>query len=196
MHKEKSKYYIKYYIRKSFRILLPLVEENLSLIKKTKAMNAYLYWDQIEDSILDNKLLVEYPKGSEYGGNKLTIGSYSTESSEILVYDLDEYKEDVLQFLEGNYSKFSTKAKDKILTFYQWVDKGKVINVETANKGTLIPQWHVILYPDSYREIIGNELWETDCFDSLSEALLVTKDMVEFLPLFDLEKETLKKKLI
>ena len=37
---------------------------------------------------------------------------------------------------------------------------------------------------------------ETDCFDSLSEALLVTKDMVEFLPLFDLEKETLKKKLI
>jgi hypothetical protein len=135
------------YYQKSTVFLFPL------LGIKRKAMfspiNTYLYCNCIDESIVDYKLLVLYKfeekkmfedfEKEHILSNELFETCYLTEDGVLYVFNMSVLSEIVDNFLNGEYSKYSKSAKDKILIYYGWVTNGKPIEPESiiSNERTL-----------------------------------------------------------
>jgi len=115
---------LRYNFTYTTKFILPLIFKeftNYNRLFNTSFINAYIA-DMAKNN--DDKihlLFAEYPS--------LTFQELLPESIEeyefgdgyyVLVYDIpQEYKEDYLKFLTGDYSKFSNDAKCKIVSFWQ-----------------------------------------------------------------------------
>jgi len=134
----------KKYFQKSFTFLYPLLEISKKDYKPTQT---YLEWDNVHGK--DSKKLICTFK------RETTTGWYDFEKEHLInhpmldyclpiddkhvvyVFDFNIYKEDYESFLDGKYSKFTTRAKMLLTNYY----------------GIHTPEWVFIesyVFPESY----------------------------------------------
>ena len=186
----KGKFFIDDYFSKSWKFLYPL------LGIETKPMGTYLYWEEINDCIDEYKLLVEYSKSIEVEHSSLSC-IYETEDSNVYVFNLENFRADIDHFMQGSYSKFSGKAKEKVLKHWKWIKDGRQMYSSEAKLTDGDPHYHVFFYPSIFRELVAKEWHENfKYFGTYKEALDMVDNVQELCSRFDLDKETLKKKLV
>lgn len=201
--KQLSKYYRTSYFQKS-RLLLPLIT-NLSFNDlKNNLIETYLFGDYIDENIMDYCLITEFKNeidlDDEMISNLLCI--YNTEDSIIYVFSLEKYKKDIDLFLQGEYSKFKDETVYKIASYFYIFQKdkyGKIIKTKNENLKNKEGYIHIYVFfrPKEFQKDIAEDMVkEYDLFSTIEEALKSIKEMEEIIPIFDINKETLKKKII
>jgi len=172
------------YFQKSKVFLYPLLD-----IKKGSSVTpieTYVTWGDI--SVQDNKLIcLYYVRDDEeflhYEEKFLLKNPLFKEYREldenkaVYIFDLSGYSEDFLHFVNGKYSKFSQKLKDKIRDSYG----------ATSANYTYIKSY---LYPEDYFSTYANLLSTTD--NDVSNMYTLLSEVGELCSKPDLEKEHLK----
>jgi hypothetical protein len=139
----------KKYFQKSTFFLYPL----LKIPKIVIPMQTYLYWDHsdyLEKTILicrfkkftaANELKIEE---ANILSHPLYLNHYELEDDSIVyIFSLEQYKAMVELFLKGKYSKFSTKIKENILSFYKPESHSK-----SYIRSYLYPEYYYTLYAE------------------------------------------------
>lgn len=188
------------YFQKS-RILFGLIAgETYTATDKKLLLTTYLFADSLDESIIEYFLYAEFEAGVELD-SKITqylYASYKTEEgTELYIFDLTQFKDDVEKFIDGQYSEFSKNAKRDILKFnkYPIGDDGKLTRKLDDIKGNLF--FYTIFNPIECREKIAEELYEiNDICSSKEEAYKILKEMREICEPFNKDRETFKNKLI
>lgn len=127
------------YWSKSEAFLLPLT--GLARTQKYKT-ETYLFWENysIEDYYLVVKFTYEnYNEFVDYcrrivfpvlDKNGYLVESYDFVNETVLVLNISEWAKDIEMFLVGKYSKMSRDAKDTIVEYHTFYDKGNKIMIE------------------------------------------------------------------
>lgn len=127
------------YWSKSEAFLLPLT--GLARTQKYK-IETYLFWENysIEDYYLVVKFTYEnYNEFVDYcrrivfpalDKNGYLVESYDFVNETVLVLNISEWAKDIEMFLVGKYSKMSRDAKDTIVEYHTFYDKGNKIMIE------------------------------------------------------------------
>lgn len=156
----------------------------------------YLYWDDIDESILTYNLIVEYDKNIEID-HPLLQSIYNTVDSIVYIFNMEKYKHDIDMFLDGKYSEFSADSKQKIIKYYKWIVNGRTMYSSEAKIAEGSPHWHVFFYPRIFVNNVAKEwVYPFKYYDDEEEAFIVADTMTEFCQIFNLEKETFTKKRI
>lgn len=129
------------YWSKSDAFLLPFT----GLTKTQKyEMKSYLFWNEYS---IDNYQLiikfswVNYDEFLEYckriifpvlDKNSYLIETHDFEGDTVFILDISEWALDIELFLKGKYSKFSRDAKEAIMDFHTYYDKGPKIDMEIS----------------------------------------------------------------
>lgn len=185
-----ARFFLDKYIQKSKNFLYPILGID------TPCLNTYMYWESLDDSIDEYKLIVEYPKTVTIE-HELILGVYETLDSMIYIFDIDTYAKDVDRFREGKYSEFSSKLKDRILKYYKWVIGGRIMYVSEAKETGSPCHYHVFLYPRMFVREVAEE-WSTvfNYYTTYEEAMAAAMECTEFCAPPNIDKETLKKDMI
>ncbi len=160
----------------------------------------YLFANTLDESILDYYLFAEFDEGVELDEKILQYlyAKYETEDkTELYIFDLTNFKDDVDKFLEGSYSEFSKDRKSDVLRYngYPINKKGELIGKIKDMKGAL--HFYTILNPDNCKDEIAEEMVEVhQMFDTKNEALSVLRVMKEVCEPYDKDKETYKKEIL
>ena len=185
----KSKYYSVNYFQKSRNLLLPL---GLSNGIRNEGIQSYLFCDSLDEDILEYNLLVKVDKGVEIIDEQFldkVVKVYEKEEFDIYVLDISEWGEDIDSFMKGEYSKYTEKAKKKILKAFNNLNGDNFIAKSELTGGY---KFYVIFFPDQYKEEVAQELWEVhELFNTKAEAWEVVKEMKEFCAPYSKMKETL-----
>ena len=190
----KIKYFNKSKLLFAFIAGKPYWKNDKSLIE------TYLFANALEESILDYYLFAEFERGVELDDKivEYLYAKYDTEDgTELYIFDLTNFKDDVDKFLEGSYSELSQERKTEILKYngYPIDKKGDIIGGTSSIKGKL--HFYSILNPEKCRDIIVNEMVTFhDIFNTKSEALNVLRVMKEICEPYNKDKETYKKNII
>lgn len=166
------------YFQKSTFFLYPLLKIPKSIIPVV----TYLYWDGYSSE--DSVLICRYkPFGTDIEkktekdhliGHSLYKDYYPLEDGTLVyIFTLKDIESVVEMFLRGEYSKFASAAKERILAFYK---------PETPTRGYM----KTYLYPEYYYDLYSK-------FLNVSEDLL--KETVELIDPPNLEKERLTLKI-
>lgn len=164
------------YFQKSYHLLLPFT--GLPKDGTFKPHNSYLYSvDEQIDNIDNCYLIVTYkrdenPLFREYEKNTIMtcenlVACYNTQNHFVYVFNLIEWVNEVMFFLEGKYSKFSDKAK---LVILKWAGGSQL--TKRKIEGFTV---HIALFPEYYHEDIAKELgysttkYVTDCWEMWSK---------------------------
>lgn len=151
------------YFQKSYHLLLPFT--GIPREGTFKPSNTYLYSvDEQLDDISNCYLIVTYDKNNnplykEYEKQVLLkcenlVSCYITDNHYVYIFNVIEWANEVYNFLEGKYSKFSDKAKLHIL---KWAG-GSQLSRRKIEGFTV----HVALCPEYYHEDIAKELGYSD----------------------------------
>lgn len=191
------------YFQKSFKLLLPIFAktEQLGII------NTYLFADYIKEDIVDYFFLCELEKGTELNKHlqRVLYACYDIEGSdtELCIFNIYEYKDDIEKFLNGQYSKFSKKAKEDILKYHKWTYPHPstkeliVVPISLIKKQqNTIVFFYTILYPEDFRQEAAEDITRILNFSNKEETLKILSSVKEFTSTYDLDKETFKKKII
>lgn len=129
------------YWSKSETFLFPLT----GLSKSQKyPVKTYLFWRDY--SIEDCHLIIKYTynKYEEFlnycrkmvfpilDRSVCLIETYDFDNTSIFVLDLSEWTFDIEMFLKGKYSRLSKQAKEKIVEFHTYFDRGAKIEIEIS----------------------------------------------------------------
>lgn len=127
------------YWSKSEAFLLPLT--GLTRTQKYK-LESYLFWENysIEDYYLTIKFtydnydeFVDYCKRMVFPAldrSGYLVESYDFGNETVFVLNISEWAKDIEMFLIGKYSKMSRDAKDAIVEYHTFYDKGSKIMIE------------------------------------------------------------------
>lgn len=127
------------YWSKSEAFLLPLT--GLTRTQKYK-LESYLFWENysIEDYYLIIKFTYDnYDEFVEYCRRMVfpaldrsgyLVESYDFKNETVFVLNMSEWAKDIEMFLIGKYSKMSRDAKDTIIEYHTFYDKGNKIIIE------------------------------------------------------------------
>lgn len=139
----------KKYFQKSTFFLYPL----LKIPKIVVPIQTYLYWDhsdflekltlicRFKKFTIANELQIEKDKILSH---PLYLNHYELEDDSVVyIFSLEDYKTIVEHFLKGKYSKFSTKIKENILSFYKPESHSK-----SYIRSYLYPEYHYNLYAE------------------------------------------------
>lgn len=151
------------YFQKSLYLLLPFT--GIPRVGAFKPHNTYLYSiDNQLDSIESFHLIVSYYKDESYEYKTYEknvilkcpnlVGCYTSENHFIYIFNIIEWANDVVQFLDGKYSRFSDNAK---LTIMKWAGAQDVSRKKLENFTV-----HIALCPEYYHEDIAKELLYKD----------------------------------
>lgn len=172
-------------VKKAKNLLLPLVgiTKTHKELKKFQA-DVFLQWEGMICGIGCLELLVYFREESELftafeqtilSNSKLTACYDIKEGGRAYLFDISEHYKTVMKFMEGKYSEFDNKIKDKIRWY--WSD--------SPVQGSKMPQlghpFKIILYPEYYYESAADEL-------GVSVELL--KEGGELMSKVDIEDET------
>lgn len=183
------------YWSKSENFLLPLT----GLSKSHKfPIKTYLFWRDY--SIEDYQLIVvfSYDKYEEFlvycnrivfpilDKNLYCIESYDFDKEGIFILDLSEWALDIEMFLKGKYSKFSRDAKEKIVEYHTYFDKGAKIPIEVS----------VVIEPNVKYGLLGGVTALEYVSDKYGIPYEHIKEIGELGNIYEKEKETLNDYLI
>jgi hypothetical protein len=154
---------------KSKNLLYPLLDIPKSSIIQDKNYSTFLRWSETDESIDDYLFFVLYKDlkfdSKDYQDfinknvvtNKNLTNCYHTDRGELYLFNFFDRRETIDLFLEGKYSKFHEREKEKILRYFGQKDIKKACNL--INNFPEYPH-HVILYPHYYYEHVAKELYE------------------------------------
>lgn len=180
----------KEYWSKSEAFLLPLT--GLSKTHKYQ-LKTYLYWDEYEidnynlilkfswdnyEDFIDYCRRVVFPVLDKSG---YLIESYDFGNETVLVLDISEWALDIEMFLKGKYSKMSRDAKDTIIEFHTFYEKGPKIMIEIQAS----------LEPNSKYALLGNATAIEYVAENYELNLADLKGVGELGGIYDKNKETL-----
>lgn len=178
------------YWSKSETFLLPLT--GLSRSQKYP-MKSYLFWG--EYSIENYHLIIKFSYDN-YNSfitycnktifpildkNLYLIETYDFDKESIFILDLSEWALDIEMFLKGKYSKFSRQAKERIIEYHTYFDKGAKVPVEIS----------VILEPNVKYRLLGDVTAFEYVADNYGIPLNHLKEIGELGNPYNEEKETL-----
>lgn len=198
---EDTKYLRISYFQKSKLLFALIAGNNYNGEDKNKVINTYLFSTEIDENILDYYLLAEFGKDVELDETLLKnlYTTYSTENNtDLYIFDISCYKDDIDKFLIGEYSQFSEEAKKEILNYYGYYDKnkqGKIVVDSNVHKIGGMLHIYTFLYPQECKEYIAEDM-ANSLFGTKQEALQTLNYMKEVCPAYDMQKETIKTKLI
>lgn len=169
------------YFQKSKVFLYPLldIEKKESFVP----IETYISWDKLFST--DNyKFICIYncPKNIQYKQfedriikkNKLYESSFIINSKKHgCIFNMEDYKNDYNMFIEGRYSKFSKKTKNKILKYF-------------GNVGQISEYIQSFLKPDAYHKLYADEL---------GVQIKTIEEVYEICSVPDLNKETCREKI-
>lgn len=168
---------------------------------ENQLLNTYLFSTEIDESILDYYLFAEFTKNIELDEHLLALlhATYTTENdTELYIFNIMEHKEDVDKFLLGKYSEFTVASKDKILFYYNYFPKDrnkKYIKPTNLHNLRGMLHFYTFLYPEECKEQLAEEMTES-MFKTKEEAMATLSSMKELCKEYDMEKETLKLKVL
>ncbi len=183
------------YWSKSETFLLPLV----GLSKSQKyPIKTYLFW---RDYSIENYHLIikfSYSNYDEFlaycnrivfpilDKNLYVIECYDFENETIFILDISEWALDIEMFLKGKYSKFSKQAKDKIIKYHTYFDKGEKLEIEIS----------AVIEPNIKYGLLGGLTAIEYVADNYEIPLGELKKVGELGSIYDKEKETLNGYLV
>lgn len=138
-------------------------------VKDKKLICLYYLRDDAEFVEYEDKYLLKNPLFQEY--------KELDDNKAIYIFDLNSYSKDFEYFIDGKYSKFSKKLKDRIRDSYG----------ATSANYTYIKSY---LYPEEYYQTYANLLC-TDDYD-VSKMKTILSEVGELCSKPDIEKEHLK----
>lgn len=153
----------------------------------------YLYWK--DETIDDYKLIIYYKNIPEdfytfeknvilkkdRRGNENVENCYRVKNGMVYIYDMSYWAKDILQFLEGKYSRMSPAAKKQILYYNDIKDNKKV------EPGRYI---YMSLYPQLFYRAVAEELCVGQ--GDVEEMIKTLEAGEELLGPYDREIETLR----
>ena len=152
---------------KSLNLLYPLLD-----IKSdnyiNKFLKTYLYWTDGDkyENIESYCIIVTYSKEvDEFKFKKFEkenilkninfTNCYETETQYVYIFNFYDDREVIDKFINGEYSKFKTESKNKILKYYN--SPTDLVKCSLVNNKPKYPH-HVVLYPHLYFEDVAREL--------------------------------------
>lgn len=181
-----------YYWSKGDAFLLPLTG-----LKKSEKfpIKSYLFWG--ENSIRDYRLTLKFIYKREDFENFVKhcrrvifppldregylIETHDVEDGTIMVLDISDWGNDIDMFLEGKYSKMSRIAKDAIIEYHSFYDKGLKIPIEIS----------VALEPRAPIKALGNKSGIEYAAENYGLPLAELKKVGELGSMYKEEEETL-----
>jgi hypothetical protein len=170
-------------IKKSKNLLFPLLGITKSKKEATfEPVNTYLHWEDICGiDCLELAALYDCSNSlfSTFEDNhilpKNPLGVHDFQGFRMYIFDLSQYHEDVNNFIQGKYSKFSDKSKAKIMFYHgdSAMDRSKM--------PMLGHDFKIIFYPNHYFKAASQEL-------GVPISYLV--EVGELLSVYDKEEET------
>ena len=165
-----------------------------------KIIETYLFANALDESILDYYLFAEFEDGVELDDKiiEYLYAKYKTEDgTELYIFDLTNFKDDVDKFLSGSYSEFTQERKADVLRYhgYSLTKKGEIMGRIENVKGQL--HFYSILNPEKTKDAIAEEMVKVHkMFDTKQEALGILQMMKEVCEPYNKDRETYKKNII
>lgn len=186
---------LKSYWSKSNAFLLPLTGLQSS---QKYPMKSYLFW---QDYSIENYQLIlqvgyinyedflRYCKISLFptldrGG--YLMESYDFDRGTIFILDISEWAMDIQMFMVGKYSKFSKQAKEKIISYHTFYDKGPKVMIEISAS----------LDPNGKFGILGGQSAIEYVAENYGLPLEELRKVGELGGIYDKEKETLREDIL
>lgn len=179
------------YWSKAEMFILPLT----GLSKSSKYVpEAFLFWD--EYSIENFQLILKYSYGTDYEDftnycrktifpfldkKGYLVECYDGEGETVFILDISEWALDIELFLKGKYSKLSRDAKDVIIDFHTFYNKGAKVPPEVL----------AILEPNTKYKILDSMSGFEYVAENYGIDLKGLMEVGELASLYDREKETL-----